>query len=148
MAAPTVISSHLNCAGALWWLEAPILFLTSVFLFFWLGQRQSLWGNIATGVAFAAGSFTVVLSYPAGAIYFVFLTALYCLGFVLTCESRYEFAWKAGVSIALGGFMVLARVPQFFIGLYSYTFGSYFFELLRVPTADLIRYSFLVRYVL
>src|SRR5206468_3352029 len=97
-----------------------------------------------TGVAFAAGCFTVVLSYPVGAIYFVFLTALYCLGFVLTCENRYEFAWKAGVSVALVGFMVLARVPQFFIGLYSYTFGAYFFELFREPTADLIRDSFVV----
>src|SRR5262249_5007643 len=130
--------------GALWWLEGPILFLTSVFLFFRLGRRQSLWGNIGTGVAFAAAAFTVVLAYPIGAIYFVFLIALYCLSFILTCESRYEFAWKAGVSIVLGVFMVLAQVPQFFIGLYSYTFGSYFFELMRPPTADLIRNSLLL----
>ena len=116
---------------ALWWLEAPILFLTTVFQFFWLGQCRTLWGNITIAGGFALGTFAVILSFPAGAIYFVFLTALYCLGFILTCRSRNELAWKAGVSALLIVFMVVLRVPQFLIGLYSYTFGAYFWDLLR-----------------
>src|SRR5262249_4605325 len=95
---------------------------------------------------FAAGSFAIVLSYPAGAIYFVPLTTLYCLGFALSCESRRELVWKSGVSAGLISLMFIARIPQFFIGLYSYTFGSYFFELLQQPTSYLIKQSFMVSY--
>ena len=126
------------------WLEAPILFLTTVFLFFGLGQRQTPWGNAVIGAAFAAGSFAVVLSYPGGAIYFVSLTILYCLGFIITCESPSERAWKAGVSALLITVMLFAHVPQFLVGLYSYTFGAYFFDLLRVSTLNLIQDSFLL----
>jgi len=129
---------------ALWWLEAPILFLATVFQFFWLGQCRTLWSNITIAGGFALGTFAVILSFPAGAIYFVFLTALYCLGFILTCRSRNELAWKAGVSALLIVFMVVLRVPQFLIGLYSYTFGAYFWDLLRQPTATLVHSSFMV----
>lgn len=78
------------------WLEMPILFLTTVFLFFGLGQRQSPWGNAVIGAAFAVGSFVVVVSYPGGAIYFVSLTILYCLGFIITCESPVSVRGRPG----------------------------------------------------
>ena len=134
------------CVSALWLLEAPILFITTVFQFFWLGQCRTLWGNITIAGGFALGTFAVILSFPYGAIYFVFLTALYCLGFILTCRSRNELAWKAGVSAMLIVFMVVLRVPQFLIGLYSYTFGAYFWDLLRQPTVTLVNLSFTVAF--
>jgi hypothetical protein len=129
---------------AIWWLEAPILFLTTVFLFFWLGQRQTLWRNVVISASFATGCFAVVLSYPYGAIYFVLLTMLYCLGFIITSESRSERAWKAGISALVITVMLFARVPQFLTGLYSYTFGAYFFDRLRDSTPHLIQDGFLL----
>ena len=83
---------------AMWWGEAPILLLTTVLLFLLIGRQKSLPRNLFAGAGFAIGAFAVVLSYPVGVIYFVPLMALYCLGLILTCESRAEFWWKASVS--------------------------------------------------
>jgi hypothetical protein len=125
------------------YLGAVTLFLTTAFLFFWLGQCKTLWSNLVISVAFAVGCFAIVLSFTAGALFFVFLTMLYCLGFIITCESRSELAWKAGISALVITVMLFASVPQFLIGLYSYTFGAYFIDLLRKSTLHLILDGFL-----
>jgi hypothetical protein len=139
---PEFFTSQL--ALALWWLEAPILLIATVFLFFLLGQHRSFWGNLVIGTAFAVGTSTTLLSYPAGAVYFVFLTLFYCVGFALTCTTSREFAWKAVVSAGIISVMLIAKVPQFLLNLYSYTYGSYFFERLRAPTYSVLRSSFMV----
>jgi len=113
---------------AMWWGEAPVLSLTTVLLFLLIGQQKSLPRNLSAGAGFAVGAFAVVLAYPVGVIYFVPLMALYCLGLILTCESRTEFWWKASVSALIAAVMVIARVPQFVADLYGYSFGGYFFE--------------------
>lgn len=113
---------------ALWWGEAPILLLTTVFLFLLIGQQASIARNLLASVGFAIGAFSPVLSYAVGAVFFIPLMALYCLGFLLTCASRAEWFWKVGVSAVVAVIMIVARVPQFLSNLYSYSFGGYFFE--------------------
>ena len=113
---------------ALWWGEAPILLLTSAFLFLLAGRQTSIAGNVLAGIGFALGAFAAVLSYAVGAVFFIPLMTLYCLGLLLTSESRGELFWKAGVSALVAGVMIIAGVPRFLANLYSYSFGAYFFE--------------------
>src|SRR5262249_48153657 len=100
-----------------------------------IGQHMSPIRNSFASVGFGVGVFAVVLSYPVGAIYFVPLMALYCLGFFLTCQNRNEFWWKGGVSILLATIMLIPGVPQFVASLYAYSFSAYFFEFSPEPPA-------------
>lgn len=111
---------------ALWWGEAPILLLATVVLFFLVGRRERPLRNLAAGLGFAAGAFAVVLAYPVGAVYFVPLMLLYCAALLLTSERKAEFVWKIATCAAVGVAMLALRVPQFFLNLYLYTFGTYF----------------------
>lgn len=124
---PPVFFTH-QAVLALWWGEAPILMTATVTFFFLLGRPRHLVSNIALGIGFAAGSFLVVFAIAVGAIFFVPLTAAYCLGFCITIESRAEFIWKMGVSAVVTLAMIIARAPQFIITLYEYTFSAYFYE--------------------
>lgn len=121
---------------AMWWGEAPILCLTTVVLFFLIGQQLSLLRNLCTAAGFAVGAFAIILAYPVGAIYFAPILGLYCLGLILTCRTRSEFWWKSVVSTLLAAAMLIARVPRFVTNLYSYTFGAYFFEFSPEPAAS------------
>ena len=73
---------------AMWWGEAPILLLATVLLFLLVGRQQSLTRNLGASAGFAVGGFAIILAYPVGAIYFVPLLCVYCLGLALTCENR------------------------------------------------------------
>ena len=130
---------------ASWWGEAPILLLTTVILFLFVGRCRGQTGNLLASAGFSIGAFAAILGYPVGGIFFIPLLALYCLGFFLTCETRTEFIWKTGLSVALTLFMLAARVPQFLMNLYAFTFGSYLFEFSAdgVETLGLLRASFL-----
>jgi hypothetical protein len=113
---------------ALWWGEAPILLLSTVFVFLLIGRQKSIFKNLLASAGFILGAFAPLLSYTVGAVFFMPLMALYCFGLFLTCESRAEWFWKVGVSIVVAVMMIFARVPQFLSNLYSYSFGAYFFE--------------------
>ena len=108
--------------------ETSILCLFAAFMFYLVGTRRSLSGNLGASVGFSVGAFAPIFAYPFFAIYLVPILAFYCLGLILTCEDRTEFHWKAGVSAVLVATMVIARVPEFMSSLYSYTFANYFFE--------------------
>jgi hypothetical protein len=130
---------------ALWWQEAPILFLMTVVFFYWIGQSKSAVTNILYGIGFALGCFLAVLGYPVGGIYFVPLIALYCLAFFLTSVARAEWMWKGAVCAAVAVAMLAAKVPQFFANLYAYSFGSYFAAfLLRLSAFESFRSTFVV----
>jgi hypothetical protein len=128
----------------LWWQEAPILFLVTVVLFYWIGQGKSIITNILYGVGFALGCFLAVLGYPVGGIYFVPLIGLYCLAFFCTSVARAESMWKGAVCAAMAVAMLAAKVPQFFANLYAYSFGSYFVDLLRAPVFESVKDTFMV----
>ena len=113
--------------------EASILCLAAAFLFFLMGTQKSFARNLLIAIGFSLGTFAPVFVYPYFAIYLVPILALYCLGFILTCESRHEFYWKAGVSALLLAAMAIARVPQFISGIYAYAFGAYFIEFSPEP---------------
>src|SRR5262249_45409552 len=76
----------------------------------------------------AFGAFAPIFVYPYVAVYIVPVLVLYCLGLILTCISRQEFYWKAGVSVLLLVAMAIAHVPQFISDIYSYAFSTYFIE--------------------
>ena len=117
---------------ALWWQEAPILFLVTVVFFYWIGQSKSAVTNILYGVGFALGCFLAVLGYPVGGIYFVPLIMLYCVVFFFTSAARAEWMWKGAICAAVAVVLLAAKVPQFFANLYAYSFGSYFVDFLNL----------------
>ncbi|MBS0534151.1 MAG: hypothetical protein JSR72_08845 [Proteobacteria bacterium] len=129
---------------ATWWGEAPMLALATVLAFYWIGGCAGPLRNALCVLAFAAGAGLAVFAYPAGAVYFVPIVGVYCAVFLLTSRSRGEAIWK----LAAGGGVTLAmlalQVPRFFINLYGYTFGSYFFEQVRAPAASLIGATFMI----
>ena len=125
-----------NFIGGVWAAEATILCLFGAFLFFLVGQLRSVTKNLCAGAGFALAAFGPVLSYPYWAVYSIPILALYCFGLFLTSENRNEFYWKAGVSVAVIAFMVIARVPQYVSNLYSYAFATYFFEFSPEPPAS------------
>jgi hypothetical protein len=139
---PNFFTSHF--VSALWWQEAPILFLATVVFFYWIGQGKSAVTNILYGVGFTLGCFLAVLGYPVGGIYFVPLIALYCLAFFCTSITRAEWMWKGGVFAAVAVASLVAKVPQFFTNLYAYSFGSYFVDLLRAPILVSFQTTFMV----
>ena len=108
--------------------ETSILCLFTAFLFYQVGTRKSLSGNVGASVGFSVGAVAPIFAYPFFAIYLVPILAFYCLGLILTCEDRTEFCWKAGVSAVLVTTMVVVGVPQFMASFYSYTFATYFLE--------------------
>jgi hypothetical protein len=129
---------------ALWWQEAPILFLVTIVFFYWIGQGKSVVTNILYCVGFASGCFLVVLGYPVGGIYFAPQIGLYCLTFFFTSVARAEWMWKGAACAVIAAAMLAAKVPQFFANLYAYSFGSYFVDMLRVPIFQSFRNIFIV----
>ena len=117
--------------------EASLLCLAAAFLFFLIGTRKSFARNLVVSLGFAVGTFAPIFVYPYFAIYLVPVLALYCLGFILTCDTRREFYWKAGVSALLLAAMLIARVPQFISDIYAYAFGAYFIEFSPEPPPSL-----------
>jgi hypothetical protein len=114
---------------AFWWGEAPILMLLAVILFLLIGSQRSFVKNACASAGFGIGAFAAVLSYPVGAVFFVPIMALYCLGLFITSENRRELLWKAAAAALVLAIMIAARVPQFLYNLFSYAYGAYFFDL-------------------
>lgn len=129
---------------ATYWGEAPMLALATVLAFYWTGGFASAIRNALAALAFALGSFLAVFAYPAGAVYFVPIIAVYCAVFVLTSRARSETVWKLAAGAAVGALMLALNVPRFFENLYGYTFGSFFFEQVRAPTPGLIADTFMI----
>jgi hypothetical protein len=129
---------------ATWWGEAPMLALTTILAFYWVGGFAGATRNVLTALAFALGSLLAVFAYPAGAVYFVPIIAVYCAVFVVTSGTRREAVWKLATGIGVAGIMLALQVPRFFANLYGYTYGSFFFEHVRAPTAGLIADTFMI----
>ena len=106
--------------------ELGILSLTTILLFFWIGQHRTFIANLAVGLAFAAGSYVVLLAYPALAFFATPVIFFYCGAFLLTAANARELWWKLGVGGVLLATMLAAHIPLFFKNLYSYTYGAYF----------------------
>jgi hypothetical protein len=123
--------------------EATILCLFAAFAFFLIGQQRLLTTNLFACVGFAIGAFAPILSYPSASAYLIPILALYCFGFLMTCESRKEFFWKASVSAIVLTVMLIARVPEFILNLYSYGFAAYFFDFSPEAPASLANSSLL-----
>jgi hypothetical protein len=122
-----------NFIAGVWSTETSILCLIAAFLFFFVGTQSSFSRNFAACIGFALGASAPILVYPYVAVYLVPVLALYCLAFILTCETQKEFYWKASLSALLVAAMLAARVPQFIADLYSYSFGAYFLEFSTEP---------------
>ena len=129
---------------ATWWGEAPMLMLATAVAFYWIGQGRDWLRNALAGFFFAAGVALAVIGYPAGAVYFVPIIAVYCAVFLFTSRGRTEWGWKLAVAAVVGVAALLLRVPQFFSLLYGYTFGSYFFDYFEAPTMALIHDTFAI----
>ena len=108
--------------------ELGILSLTTILLFFWIGQHRAFIANLAVGLAFAAGSYVTLLAYPALAFFATPVIFFYCGAFLLTAANARELWWKLGVGGVLLATMLAAHIPLFFKNLYSYTYGAYFFD--------------------
>ena len=122
---PPFLLTHLMILG-LWWREAAILTLWSVFLFFLLGQRISVVANSALALGFATLCLAVLLAYPEAAIFCLPIFGFYCFAFLLTARDRKEMLWKTAAAGVLCCCFLLMNLPQFFYNLYSYAFGAYF----------------------
>ena len=109
--------------------EVGILSLTTVLLFFWIGQYRAAAANIAVGAAFAAACYVVLLAYPALAFFSTPVIMFYCGAFLITSASFREFWWKLGVGGVFLATALAAHIPLFFKNLYSYTYGAYFPDL-------------------
>jgi hypothetical protein len=129
---------------ATWWGEAPLLALATVVAFYWIGEHRAVINNVVVGCAFVIGCFLAVVGYPVGGFFFVPIIAIYCAVFLLTSETRTEWLWKGIIGAAVAAIMLACKVPQFFINLYGYTFGSYFFDSVRAPTEGIIHDTFMV----
>lgn len=129
---------------ATWWGEAPMLALATILAFYWVGGCSSALRNLVVALAFALGSFLAVFAYPAGAVYFVPIIAVYCAVFVVTSRTRGEVIWKLATGASVAAIMLALNVPHFFQNLYGYTYGSYFFEHFRAPAAGLIADTFMI----
>jgi hypothetical protein len=122
---PPFLLTHLMILG-LWWREATILTLWSVFLFFLLGQCISVVANLALALGFAVLCFATLLAYPEAAIFCFPIFGFYCFAFLLTARDRKEVLWKMAAASVLGCCFLLINLPQFFYNLYSYAFSVYF----------------------
>lgn len=129
---------------ALWWQEAPILALATVLAFYWIGNCGGSLKNVAAALSFLVGSFSAVLSYPVGAVYFIPIIALYCAGLLITSASYREATWKIAVGALAAGAILALGGLQFFKNLYAYTYGAYFFDAIKMSTAGLFRVNFMV----
>ena len=109
--------------------ELGILSLTTILLFFWIGQQRTTIANIAVGVAFAAACYVVLLAYPALAFFSTPVILFYCGALLITSTNIRELWWKLGVSGLLLTVMLATHIPLFFKNLYSYTYGAYFSDL-------------------
>jgi hypothetical protein len=125
-----------------WWQETTILSLTAVVLFFLLGQKISLFANLALGFGFAILCYVVLLAFPAGAFFAAPVIGLYCLFFLFTATNKQEFLWKIITGTALTAATIATNIPDFFLNLYSYSWGSYFVELIsRWNRTTLLRFT-------
>jgi hypothetical protein len=115
--------------------ELGILSLTTVVLFFWIGQRGSFVANIAISGAFCAACYVVLLAYPALAFFSTPVIFLYCCAFLATAANSRELWWKLAVGAILLATMLAARIPIFFKELYSYTYGAYFSDRIMNSTS-------------
>jgi len=129
---------------ATYWGEAPMLALATILAFYWVGGFASPLRNALAALAFALGSMLAVFAYPAGAIYFLPIIAIYCAVFLATSRTRGEVIWKLATGASVAAIMLALNVPQFFENLYGYTYGSFFFEHVRAPTAGLIADTFMI----
>jgi len=109
-----------------YWLEAGILCLSAVMLFFWLGQSHRRLANLALAIGFCVVCYDLVLLYPAATFLIVPVMLLYCASFLFTIESVSEFWWKVIVGGALSLSMLATHIPAFIFYLYAFCFGPYF----------------------
>ncbi|MFA6268002.1 MAG: hypothetical protein WC670_20075, partial [Pseudolabrys sp.] len=79
---------------ATWWGEAPMLALATILAFYWIGDFAGPVKNVLVALVFAFGSCLAVFAYPAGAVFFVPIIAVYCAVFLLTSRARNEAIWK------------------------------------------------------
>ena len=78
-----------------YWGEVGVLSLTTVLLFFWVGQCSSVAANVAISVVFTASCYLGLLAYPATAFFSLLVVAFYCLGFLVTTTANVrEFWWN------------------------------------------------------
>lgn len=129
---------------ATWWGEAPMLALATILAFYWVGGCASVGRNGLAALAFAIGALLTVFAYPAGAVYFAPIIAVYCAVFLFTSRARGEVIWKLASGGVAAAIMLALGVPRFFVNLYGYTFGSFFFEQVRAPTVALIADTFMI----
>jgi hypothetical protein len=129
---------------ATWWGEVPMLALGTIVAFYWIGLSKKNASNALAICTFSFGCYLAVIVYPAGAIYFIPLIAVYCAVFLFTSETKTEWIWKGGACAVIAAIMLAFKVPQFFVNLYSYTFGSYFLAFLRAPASALLHDTFMV----
>ncbi len=129
---------------ATWWGEAPALALATILAFYWIGGFTSAIKNVGAALGFAIGAILTVLAYPAGAVYFVPIIAVYGAVFVLTSRARGELVWKLAAGAVVAALMLALHVPRFFENLYGYTFGSFFFEHVRASSSGLIADTFMI----
>jgi hypothetical protein len=118
--------------------ELGILSLTTILLFFWIGQHRTITANLAVGGAFAAACYIVLLAYPALAFFSTPVILFYCGAFLITSDNLREVWWKSGVSGLLLAMMLGTHIPLFFKNLYSYTYGAYFSDLVANTNNRLI----------
>jgi hypothetical protein len=123
---PPYFLTHLLSCG-LWWGELALLSLTTVYLFFWLGQQPSVIMNLALGFGISVLCFVMLFALSEGAFFVIPVILFYCLAFQITARWP-EFLWKAAVGSVLAAVMLLTHVPSYFSDLYSYTHGVYFTE--------------------
>jgi hypothetical protein len=116
-----------------YWLEAGILCLTGVFLFFWLGQCHGWPKNLALGIGFSLVCYDLVLVFPGATFLAVPVMLLYSATFLLTVENLRELWWKIAVGGALAISMLATHIPTFVLNLYAYCFGPYFHDTLADP---------------
>lgn len=129
---------------ATWWGEAPMLALGTVLTFYWIGGCNGVLKNGLAALAFAVGVLLTVFAYPAGAVYFVPIIGVYCAVFLFTSTARREVVWKLAAGGIVGLIMVALDAPRFFVNLYGYTYGSFFFEHVRAPTVALVADTFMI----
>jgi hypothetical protein len=119
----------------LWWHEAALLALFAGLCFLWLGQMSRWWKNVVIALLFAIFCYDDLLAYPAGAVFFVPVIAVYCCALLFTSTTRQEALWKVTTSIVLASCLLLSGFAQFFAALYGYAYGEYFKQFTDIMSA-------------
>ncbi len=123
----------------LWWYEAGLYSLAASALFFFLGQARAAPANLVLAAGFAVVSCLLLLAFPAGAVFGIAVTVLYCLAFLITSRSRSELGWKLATGAVLGAALLAAGVPSFLLDLYGYAYSSHFRETVPIDVGHYVR---------